>query len=198
MVIVDKNGLPDFQALQNYDNKTPGTLRFYVFDMLFLNGHSMLELPLKDRKSLIPEVLEGLDHTFYCDHIEGMGMTFYKKAIDSGMEGVIAKKNDSTYAPGYRTESWLKIKAVESKEAIICGYTDSKGALFGSLILGMYKEGELTYVGNCGSGFSNDQQKELLGKMESLAMESSPFAKKINLKGKTPNWIRPELICEVK
>ena len=198
VVIVDKNGLPDFQALQNYDSKTPGTLRFYVFDMLFLNGHSMLELPLKDRKSLIPEVLEGLDHTFYCDHIEGMGMTFYKKAIDSGMEGVIAKKNDSTYAPGYRTESWLKIKAVESEEAIICGYTDSKGAVFGSLILGMYKEGELTYVGNCGSGFSNDQQKELLGKMESLAMESSPFAKKINLKGKTPNWIHPELICEVK
>lgn len=198
VVIVDKNGLPDFQALQNYDKNTPGTLRFYVFDMLFLNEHSMLELPLIDRKSLIPEVLEDLDYTFYCDHIEGMGTAFYKKAIDSGMEGVIAKKSDATYAPGYRTENWLKIKAVESEEAIICGYTDSKGAVFGSLILGMFKDGQLTYVGNCGSGFSNDQQKELLAKMKDLTAERSPFSENINLKGRTPNWIIPELICEVK
>ncbi|WBL25035.1 DNA ligase D [Zunongwangia sp. HGR-M22] len=198
VVIVDKNGIPNFQALQNYDQNTPGTLRFYVFDMLFLNGHSMLELPLKDRKSLIPEILEDLDYTFYCDHIEGMGTAFYKKAVDNGTEGVIAKKADSTYAPGYRTESWLKIKAVESEEAIICGYTNSKGAVFGSLILGMYQDGKLKYVGNCGSGFSNAQQKELLQKMDKLASKESPFISKINLKGRTPNWIKPQLICEVK
>src|SRR5690606_25654195 len=126
VVVVDKKGIPDFQKLQNYDENTLGELRFYVFDMLFLNGHNMMELPLLQRKSLIEEVIEGTYHTYYCDHMEGMGSTFVKRTIDRGMEGVIAKKADSKYTPGYRSEKWLKIKAVNSTEAIICGYTDSE------------------------------------------------------------------------
>src|SRR5690606_30502727 len=119
--------------------------------------------------------------------------------LDRGMEGVIAKKADSKYTPGYRSEKWLKIKAVNSTEAIICGYTDSEtgGSLFGSLILGMYKEEKLTYIGNCGSGFSASSQKELLAKFKKLETEENPFDKKPNLKGRTPHWLRPELICEV-
>lgn len=200
VVIVDENGLPQFQKLQNYDGASPEDLRYYVFDMLYLNGHSMLDLPLLDRKSLIPEVLEDLDNVFYCDHIEGMGAAFYKRAVDEGMEGVIAKKANSTYTPGYRSENWLKIKAVQSQEAIICGYTDSeKGdSLFGSLILGMFKDGELVYIGNCGTGFSNEEQKALLEKLKKLAQEENPFGKKISLKGRKPNWVEPRLICEVK
>src|SRR5690606_35956400 len=88
-----------------------GTLQYFVFDLLFLNGHSTLELSLIERKSLLPDVLEGLDNVIYCDHVEGMGTAFYKKAIDAGLEGVMAKKSSSTYTPGYRTEDWLKIKA---------------------------------------------------------------------------------------
>lgn len=200
VVILDKNGLPQFQKLQNYDGASPGDLRYYVFDMLYLNGHSMLDLPLLDRKSLIPEVLEDLENVFYCDHIEGMGAAFYKRAVDEGMEGVIAKKANSTYTPGYRSENWLKIKAVQSQEAIICGYTNSeKGdSLFGSLILGMFKDGELVYIGNCGTGFSNEEQKALLEKLKKLAQEENPFGKKISLKGRKPNWVEPRLICEIK
>jgi len=200
VVVVDKNGVSDFQKLQNYSEDTKGELRYYVFDMLFLNDLSMLELPLLQRKSLIPEVLEdsGVTYTFYCDHIVGMGTTFYKRAVDAGMEGVIAKKADSTYTPGYRTTNWLKIKAIDSQEAIICGYTNSEGSLFGSLILGIQVEGELKYIGNCGSGFSAKEQTNLLAKFKSLQIENSPFQNKINLKGRKPNWIKPELICEVK
>ncbi|MEP6260163.1 MAG: DNA ligase D [Gillisia sp.] len=199
VVIVDKKGVPDFQKLQNYDEHTLGELRFYVFDMLYLNGLSMLELPLVERKSLIEEVIEGTYHTFYCDHIEGMGSTFYKRAIDAGMEGVIAKKADSKYSPGYRSENWLKIKAVQSTEAIICGYTDSEsgGSLFGSLILGLFEDEKLAYIGNCGSGFTAAEQKKLLAKFKKLETDKSPFDKKINLKGRTPHWLKPELICEV-
>ncbi|WP_372919482.1 DNA ligase D [Salegentibacter sp.] len=198
VVILDEDGVPDFQALQNYNSKTKGELRYYVFDMLYLNGHSMLDLPLLERKSLLPEVLEDLEAVVYCDHIQGMGNAFYKKAIDSGLEGVIAKKADSTYSPGYRSESWLKIKAVQTREAIICGYTDSEGAVFGSLILGTFRDGELSYIGNCGSGFSNEEQKELLEKFKKYEAKASPFPKKINLKGRKPTWMKPELICEVK
>jgi len=197
VVVIDKNGIPDFQKLQNYSPQTKGTLKFYVFDMLYLNGHSMLDLKLLERKSLIPEVLEDTNIAVYCDHIEGMGTAFYQKAIDAGMEGVMAKKADSTYAPGYRTEKWLKVKANESLETIICGYTDSEGALFGSLILGIVNDDELEYIGNCGTGFSNKTQQELLSKMKELESSVNPFNKKPNLKGRKANWIKPELVCEV-
>lgn len=197
VVVVDKKGIPDFQKLQNYDEQTLGELRYYVFDMLFLNGHSMMDLPLLERKSLIEEVIEDTYHTFYCEHLEGMGKTFFQRAIDAGMEGVIAKKADSVYTPGYRSEKWLKIKEVKSTEAIICGYTQSESAGFRSLILGLFKEDELTYIGNCGSGFSGAKQRDLLKKFKSLETRKSPFEKTINLKGRKPVWLKPELICEV-
>ncbi|MFD2826701.1 DNA ligase D [Leeuwenhoekiella polynyae] len=200
VVVVDADGLPQFQALQNYTHTTAGTLRYYVFDMLNLNGHDMLDLPLLDRKSLIPEVIAGCEATLYCDHIEGMGSALYNKAVDAGMEGVIAKHKESTYAPGYRSEKWLKIKAVLTEETLICGYTNSNsgGTPFGSLILGMYTEDKLKYVGNCGSGFSNEEQHGLLKQLKKLSVAENPFGKKINLKGRKPNWIIPQLICEVK
>ncbi len=201
VVIVDKKGKPDFQKLQKYDaEKTKGQLRYYVFDLLHLNGMDTISLPLLERKSLLPEILDDLKNVLFCDHIEAMGPTLYKRAIDAGMEGVIAKKADSLYTPGYRSENWLKIKSTNTEEAIICGYTDSVGggAIFGSLILGMYQEGILTYVGNCGSGFSASEQKSLLKKLQASETEKSPFLKKISLRGRTPHWVQPKLVCEVK
>lgn len=201
VVILDKNGTNDFQKLQKYDpNKTEGELRYYVFDLLHLNGIDTVSLPLLERKSLLPEILDGLQHVLYCDHIAAMGPTLYKRAVDAGMEGVIAKKADSVYVPGYRSENWLKIKHSNTEEAIICGYTDSVGggSIFGSLILGMFQEGKLVYVGNCGSGFSSSEQKELLKTMKPLETETNPFGKKIALKGRIPHWVNPKLICEVK
>ncbi|WP_031428317.1 DNA ligase D [Flavimarina sp. Hel_I_48] len=201
IVIVNAEGIPNFQALQNYDPvTTPGELRYYVFDMLYLNGHEMLNLPLLDRKSLIPEVIEDLDCIFYCDHVEGMGQAFYTRAIEAGLEGVIAKKKDSLYTPGHRSENWIKVKAIQTEDVLICGYTDSQngGSIFGSLILGKMEEGALVYIGNCGSGYSNSEQKKLREKFELLAKETTPFDQKINLKGRKPNWLNPQLICKVK
>ncbi|MBS9525435.1 DNA ligase D [Litoribacter alkaliphilus] len=198
IVALDENGLPIFQALQNYPAEKEGELRFYVFDMLSLNGHDMTGLPLLDRKSLIQDVIEGIDHIYYCDHLEDMGSVFYEKAIKMGIEGVIAKKADSKYYPGARSEFWLKIKASESQEAIICGFVKIKGGGgLGSLILGMYKEKELVYIGNCGTGFSEAESRELLDLFEPLKREGSPFSGKISLKGRKANWLEPKLICEV-
>ncbi|QQX75491.1 MULTISPECIES: DNA ligase D [Aequorivita] len=201
VVLVNKKGNSDFQKLQNYDAGTSGDqLKYYVFDLLHLNGHDTLGLSLLERKSLLPEILKDLDNVVYCDHIKAMGPTLYKRAIDAGMEGVIAKKADSTYTPGYRTSNWLKIKSTNTEEAIICGYTDSVtgGALFGSLILGMFHGKKLIYVGNCGTGYSNAEQKEILEKLKAIETDTNPFEKKITLKGRNPHWVTPQLICEVK
>ena len=198
VVVVNEEGIPEFQKLQNYNEDTEGELRYYVFDLLFLNGHDITHLPLIERKSLIEDVIAGLDHVFYCDHLESMGNTFYDQAVAAGMEGIMAKKADSTYTPGIRTENWLKIRSTESQEVLICGYTESEGHVFGSLILGLYKDGQLTYAGNCGSGFNDTLQRELLETFRPFIREKSPFEKKVNLKGRKPTWLEPELICEVK
>ncbi len=204
VVVIDTTGRPNFGALQNYGRDTPGELRYYIFDMLYLNGHRMLELPLVQRKSLLPELLaefQGLSGPVqYCDHVIGAGKELYTQAMDDKMEGVIAKKADSLYHPGYRSEQWLKIKAVAGEEVIICGYTDSAagGRPFGSLILGMYQDDNLHYIGNCGSGFTDREQQKLLHTLRPLASAVSPFQEQISLRGRVAHWVRPELICEVQ
>jgi bifunctional non-homologous end joining protein LigD len=198
VVVLNEDGVPEFQKLQNYAESTEGELRYYVFDILYLNGHDMTQLPLIERKSLIEEVIEGIPLVYYCDHVAAMGNTFYEQVIAAGLEGVIAKKANSPYIIGSRTENWLKIKSMESQEVIICGYTESDGQIFGSLILGLYKDQQLTYVGNCGSGFNDALQKELMQLFKAYHQEKNPFGKRINLKGRKPTWLSPELICEVK
>ncbi|SNR63478.1 bifunctional non-homologous end joining protein LigD [Maribacter sedimenticola] len=199
VVLVDYNGVSQFGELQNYPD-AKGELRYYVFDMLYLNGHSMLDLTLRERKSLIPEVLEDLKISKYCDHVEGMGTALYQKAIEVGMEGVIAKEANSTYTLGYRTDKWLKIKGIQSLDAFICGYTESSNSAerVGSLILGTEEDGRLIYVGNCGSGFSTAQRNELYNALLPLKTSEYPFDKKISLKGRKAHFVLPLIECEVK
>ncbi|HET8885776.1 MAG TPA: DNA ligase D, partial [Salinimicrobium sp.] len=199
VVAMNEEGSPSFQILQNVASIPQDKLVYYVFDMLYLNGYSMVDLPLLERKSLIQNVIEDIPQIEYCDHVEGMGTAFYEKAVSAGLEGVIAKQVDSKYYAGTRSDKWLKIKPIESQEALICGYTASdKGNLFSSLILGIFKKEKLVYIGNVGSGFNDKSQKEIVKKLKPLQTEKSPFGKKINLKGKEPTWVKPEIICEVE
>ncbi|MBJ7880528.1 DNA ligase D [Gelidibacter salicanalis] len=201
IVVLDSKGLPQFSALQNYNpDTTQGTLIYYIFDVLHLNGHDTLELPLSDRKELLKTLLPATPHLQYCDHVEAMGVTVYDQAIRMGMEGVIAKKADSLYDPNVRSSDWLKFKRIENTETIICGYTLSKIASrkFGSLILGMVEEDELIYVGTCGSGFSEQQLTELYHKFEVLETDTPVFEIRQHLKGREAVWLLPKLVCEVK
>ncbi len=204
VVMIDETGRNNFAGLQNYSLKTPGELRYYIFDMLSLNGHSTLELSLVERKSLLLQLLTDLREIpgpiHYCEHVVGQGKKLYAQAMADKMEGVIAKKADSLYRPGMRSEQWLKIKAIATEEGIICGYTDSTtgGTPFGSLILGIYQDGRLRYIGNCGSGFSGREQHSLLQKFAQLVDTISPFDEPINLRGRTAHWVRPRLVCEVQ
>src|SRR5690554_254795 len=196
-VALNENGMPDFQALQNYQTEADGELHYYVFDLLYLNGHSIMHLPLNDRKNLLEELLEQVPEIDFCDHVDATGKEFFENAVDAGYEGVIAKKADSKYFAGTRSKNWLKLKTIESQEAIICGYTEGE-RVFGSLILGAHNaDGDLVYIGNCGTGFNEQTQKELFEKFRPLKVEKKPFIEKINLKGRKPHWLKPELICEV-
>ncbi|CAN5198019.1 DNA ligase D [soil metagenome] len=197
IVLLNDDGKPVFQNLQNYSLDDEGELRYYVFDLLHLNGHNTMGLTLEERKSLIPDVIEDAPGVLYSEHIKENASEFYEKAIEKGMEGVIAKKSTSKYFPGIRSDSWLKIKSQEGQEALICGYTEGKRA-FGSLILGVNENEKLIYIGNCGTGFDEDTQRDIFEKLKPLKIKKSPFDESINLRGREANWVKPELICEVE
>lgn len=200
MVILNSEGIPQFQDLQNYDKNQPGDLRYMVFDLLHLDGHSTLKLPLIQRKELLSDLLPALDHILFTDHLSEKGTSLYKEAVKMGIEGIMAKKADSRYHPGIRSNDWLKIKKFNTADLLICGYTESdkSNRPFGSLMLGSMEEGQLKYRGQCGSGFSGSKMTELFRLFQSYKRQKSPFHQKINLNGRIPHWLEPKLVCEVK
>lgn len=205
IVIEDKNGISNFQLLQNYTTTRKGILRYYVFDLLYLNGYPLIKLSLHQRRELLEAVFTKitLEHIQPSSIVTGKGSELMEQLTKLGYEGIIAKDSNSTYSPGARSDSWLKLKNHQSTEAIICGYTAPQNSrkFFGSLILGTHdEEGRLVYIGNCGTGFSEATLEELHAQFEKLKTARSPFdpvPKMVGQKGK-PTWIKPQLICNVE
>jgi len=204
VVIENNKGISDFQLLQNYINTRKGILKYYVFDILFINGHRTIDLPLRERKELLDIFFRNykFKHIFKSDYKIGKGEELFKKSFKKGYEGIIAKDMESHYLPGKRTHSWLKVKSNMSQEAIICGYTTPKKSrkYFGSLILGIYEKHTLKYIGNCGTGFTEVSLKELHEQLTKLSVEECPFSTKPAIGGVKGEvvWVRPELVCQVK
>jgi len=201
IVIEDEKGRSHFQLLQNYKATGKGPLKYYVFDLLRLNGEDTMRLTLLQRKELLRELIRKFSFTnvFYSDHIAEKGKAFFSAAVKNKLEGIMAKNAESTYIPGKRTRSWLKIKIAHQQEAVIAGITEPKGArtLFGSLLLGVYENGNLEYIGHCGTGFDEATLKELYNKFKPYFVSQSPFPKKVNVNAKA-QWLKPKFVCEVK
>ncbi|GAA3929778.1 DNA ligase D [Chitinophaga oryziterrae] len=201
IVAINDTGNPDFQALQNYvKNGKQARLVYYVFDLLWYDGKDYTDLPLTERKQILQNILpEDSEVIHFSDHITGKGTDFFHAATDKGLEGVMAKRADSTYAIDTRSQSWLKIKNNQKMEAIICGYTQGRNSRkhFGALILGKYKGSTLTYIGHTGGGFNEQSLKDLYDRFQDLITDESPFKKtpKTNM---PVTWLRPALVCEVK
>lgn len=204
VVIEDAKGISNFQMLQNFDTTKKGTLKYYVFDILFLNEHVLTDIPLIQRKELLNAFFKEytFKNIFKSDAVVGKGEALYKKLEKKGYEGIIAKDAHSIYYPNKRSDVWLKIKTSMMQEAVICGYTPPQKSRkhFGSLVLGLYENGELVYIGNCGTGFTDASLKELYTDFEKLKTAQSPFRETISnarLRGK-PVWLTPKLVCNVK
>ena len=143
IVVTDKEGKPTFQLLQNYGNST-GQLSYYVFDLLSLNGHNTCGLKLLERKELLKKLLPKNNIVHYSNHIVERGIDFFKESEKINLEGILAKKSDSEYYPGVRTQDWLKIKHHHTVDVVIAGFTQPTGTrkYFGALVLAM-REGSL-------------------------------------------------------
>ncbi|GAA3768046.1 DNA ligase D [Flavobacterium ginsengiterrae] len=201
VVVENDAGRADFQMLQNYLKTGIGNLKYYVFDLLNLDGNIVTELSLLDRKELLKILFNkySFDNIFYSEHTVGDGMQQFEKARKKSSEGIIAKKADSSYLVGNRSSNWLKIKLSNEEEAIIIGITEPKNSrkYFGAILLGKYDGKKLQYIGKCGTGFTESVLKELYSKLEPLFTDKSPLAEKVPLRDKI-QWVKPKTVCQVK
>ncbi len=198
LVVMDERGRSDFQLLQNYGRTGSGMIVYSVFDLLYLDGKDLRDLPLLTRKSLLQQILPDLPDVRYCDHIAESGTSFFKVAQENRLEGMIAKRAGSRYETGKRSRDWLKIKASLRQEAIICGFTAPRGSRkkFGALVLGAYENGQLTYIGHSGGGFDEATLHALHELLLPMVQPNSPFAKKVAT-NMPVQWVKPVLVCEV-
>lgn len=198
IVVVDDQGLPDYQMLQNYPKSGRGHLLYYVFDLLFFRGHDLTNLPLLRRKELLRKILPSGKYLKFSDHVWEEGILFFKVVKEKGLEGIMAKHSQSTYLMGRRSRQWLKIKTQLTQEGVIAGFTEPKGGrkYFGSLVLGAFEEGELVYIGHSGGGFRAANLKKIYDRLQPLIQRDCPFKR-----NPTPDapvtWVKPELVCEV-
>jgi bifunctional non-homologous end joining protein LigD len=209
VVVVDKKGKASFGALQNWQSQDEGELIYYVFDLLWYDGYDLTRLPLTQRKKILSELMPENSLIRFSKDFETSGVEFLKVAKKAGLEGIVAKRKDSLYHGGERTNEWLKIKANRSQEVIIGGYTNNADSdkPFSSLLVGVYDHGKFIYTGKIGTGFSIKTQKELRTQFEPLIIAKPAFTDKpdvnkpgpfrFNLPKAKITWLKPELICEV-
>ena len=198
IVAIDKRGISHFGSLK--DHPRDSMIVYYVFDLIYFDGYDLTKTPLKERRKILENILpKTYSNIRLSDYIKGKGKTFYAAAKRQGLEGVIAKKLSSSYQIGKRSFDWQKIKILMSEDAIICGYTKPSGSRkgFGSLVLGVYKNGELIHIGNVGTGFSEKVIQELMDIMLQI-ITIKPAFKKLPEEHKDITWVKPKLVCEIK
>ena len=211
IIALDARGKLCFQCLQGYLKsinrlskdkiEAPSAIIYYVFDILYLDGYDLKKVPLQERKELLQSVVVPDKNVHLVEHFARDGETVYRAAIANGMEGVVAKRQDSMYEEGKRAKSWLKIKAHSSDEFVICGYTPGTGSrvkTFGALVLGYYDaKNELRPAGNVGTGFDDDLLQSLKKQLDKITIKNSPFH--VEIEGAAQIiWVRPELVAEIK
>jgi bifunctional non-homologous end joining protein LigD len=199
---LDEEGRATFSAMQQAKPDT--RYIFVVFDVLEVEGTPLIDLPLTERRERLVQLLDRRKPDVQVSETFEDGEGLFAVAQEQGYEGVIAKRPDSRYEPGRRTSQWLKIKTHNRQEFVIAGYTKGQGrreGRFGSLVLGTYEGGELRYVGNVGTGFTDAEIERLLGKLKPLARPDSPFPEPPKMpkvrKGDVV-WVEPKLVAEVE
>jgi bifunctional non-homologous end joining protein LigD len=199
---LDEQGRPSFSAMQQGKPGTP--IVYEVFDVLELEGKPLVDLPLVERRERLRSLLDTRNKTVRLSETFEDGAALLRAAQEQGLEGIVAKRADSPYRQGKRTREWLKIKTHGRQEFVIAGYTKGQGrrsGRFGSLVLGVWRGDELSYVGNVGTGFTDKVIDELLAKLRPLEQKECPFPvvpKMPKVRRSDVVWVRPELVCEVE
>ena len=212
VVVFGADGWPEFEALQPRMHVTSAAqakllagqtpVTYLVFDLLQLDGRPLLDLPYSRRRELLDQL--GLSGPYWQTPPSFPGedlQDVLAVSVDHGMEGVVAKRLDSAYAPGVRTDHWRKIKNVRLQEAVVAGYKPGQGnrtGQVGSLLIGVHDATGLIYAGHVGTGFSDETLRMLGARLEPLRRPSSPFDGPVPPEhARTAVWVEPRLVIQV-
>lgn len=198
VVTVDEEGRSQFQWLQDYQSSPRGTLLYYVFDLLYLDGHDLRRLPLRLRKEILRQIIPPDTRIRFSDHLEDRGCAFFDAAVSEDLEGMMAKNGDCPYEEGRRSPEWVKVKHLHHQAAVIGGYTEPRNSRkhFGALVLGVYDGDDLVYVGHTGGGFDDKSLTSLARELSGLRRDTSPF-KQVPKTNMPVTWVEPKLVCDV-
>lgn len=206
IVALNEKGRPSFQHLQQRGrahkaNNSAAPILYYIFDVIYCQDRNLEAEPLSERRRILVEQIKPSHNVRIIEQFQTDGESAYEACLSNELEGVVGKRNDSTYEVGRRSKNWLKVKSTASAEFLICGYTEGTGGRshsFGALILGTHDEhGKLVFVGGVGTGFDDQKLKALMKSMKPLIVDKCPFSKKPP--GKlNPTWVKPKLIAEIK
>ncbi|NGX06661.1 ATP-dependent DNA ligase [Mycobacteroides franklinii] len=199
VVVLDPQGVPSFSSLQN---RTPSAdIRFWAFDLLYLDGKSLLRTKYRDRRRLLEVLGSGTESMTVPDQLSGDGVAALAHSHDQGWEGVVAKRRDSPYIPG-RTQSWIKAKNWSGQEVVIGGWRKGQGGRssgIGALLMGIPDESGLRYAGRVGTGFTEKELASLKERLEPLHCEESPFSAPLSaVEAKDVQFVEPVLVGEVR
>jgi bifunctional non-homologous end joining protein LigD len=198
LIALDENGVSHFQLMQNA-LRHEAKLQYCAFDLMFHDGEDLRSLSLLERKKRLKEILPRNKLVAFSRHRKTEGKKFFEEAGRKGLEGIMAKRADSEYLSGARTENWLKIKTSKRQEVVIAGFTAPRRTrpFFGALALAVREKNGWRYIGHVGTGFSHKTLEELHGKLIKIKTSKSPFATKVKDEAVT-TWVKPSLVAEVK
>ena len=197
---LDEEGRSSFSVMQ----QGSGPLVYYAFDVLEVDGEPALDLPLTERRKRLTKLLDRRGTTVRLSESFDDGRALYEAAKRQGLEGVVAKKKLSRYQPGRRTRDWLKVKTHDEQEFVVAGYTKGKGrraGRLGSLVLAVMRGGELTYVGNVGTGFDEKEIDRLVALLRPLERSTPPFREvpaMPRVRKDDVAWVEPKLVAQVE
>lgn len=212
VICLDGSGRPSFERLQQRISLSEPTAKqisanqvdFIAFDLLWLDGESLCDRPIEERRELLEKGLAPGPRLQVSPQIEAAGVRLFEAAKAQGLEGVIAKKRGSRYVPGRRSRDWVKVKAVNRQDCVIIGWEPGQGGRaghIGSLAVGVYRDGTLTYAGQVGTGFTQRTLAELAETLAPLAVDAPPVTElppREVADVRSIRWVRPEIVCEVE
>jgi bifunctional non-homologous end joining protein LigD len=214
IVALDEKGRSSFQLLQARElGEERPPLFFYAFDLMQLNGESLIDRPLSERRKELGRLLKKApDLIRFSDSLGDDSSGLLKQAKKLGLEGLIGKREDSRYESGKRSGAWIKLKLQQEQEFVIGGYTDPEGTRphFGAILVGVNQGKKLIYTGKVGTGFDRKRLAALHAAFKKIARKSCPFANLPEKHGgrwrqgitlaemKRCHWIDPVMVCQVK
>ncbi len=206
-IVVLREGRPVFRLLQEREHvvspvkiealakRLPAT--YMVFDLLYLDGESIMDRPLRERRELLAEIIPESPYVVESRYILEKGTTFFEHVIAQGFEGVMAKEIESPYLPGKRVDFWLKFKPRQKRKCLVVGYLLRPDGTLKSLLVAEPTEEGLVFRGRVASGLNTKLSDELLSILPKLEMEKPPPMKGLDKAPRGAKWVRPEIECVV-